>query len=298
MQQPYKKLLFIALLFINFQFTEAQSQSKKSNTIEITTQKELEAFGKKGLSKFEGNLIISGASDLSPLATLVEIEGKLVIGDHTPDGIVQNPELTSLNGLQNLTKVGRHLSFHSNPKLENLDALKNLIHIGETINIMDNASLVSIKGLDNVTHIGGSINIWLNGKLEAIDTFYNITEVKEHVSIYDNESLHDLSGFSNIKKIEKNLTIEENDALIKINGFDALETVQNRFVIESNSYAVSIDAFKNLKSVGFLQLSNNTRLKTVCGFRNLKISKENTKIKYNERKFIIVDGMFDVSDCN
>ena len=106
-----------------------------------------------------------------------EVVGDLTIQESEPGNI------TNLKGLRVLKKttyirysdfgffVGGDLIISSNIKLTSLDGLENLTKVGRSLNIRNNPSLLNIDSLSNITEIRWGIIINGNPLLENIDAF-------------------------------------------------------------------------------------------------------------------------------
>ncbi len=103
----------------------------------LSTQKEVDLFSHQYI---EGSLTISGEDihDLSPLSILTSIKGALIIEN--------NPNLTSINGLNSLLQIG-YLRINNNSRLKQIDAFNTLEKCGG-MSIHQNGSLHSIKCME------------------------------------------------------------------------------------------------------------------------------------------------------
>jgi len=107
--------------------------------------------------------------------------------------IADNPNLTSLQGLHNITSVVTYLRIHNNG-LTNLDALSNLTSVGGNLTI-HGAALTSVTGLSNLS---GAINGHLrieNTALTSLNGLQGITAViGNQVFIGYNPNLTDITA--------------------------------------------------------------------------------------------------------
>lgn len=158
-----KKLIILLLATIGtFQFT--YSQITFTGNITVKTQAEVDALA-ENYTHITGRLDILGdggdISDLSKFSDLQDIGRRLLIQDcplitdltdfsslKAVGSLDANEELvirrmnglTTLNGLQALTSVGRRVGIRQNAVLTTLEGLNNLVSIGENkINIGDAA---------------------------------------------------------------------------------------------------------------------------------------------------------------
>lgn len=153
------KKLYILFFLATFQLTNAQDITFVGD-ITVSTQAEVDALAEK-YTHITGRLNILGGdiSDLSKFSDLKDIGRRLLIQDcpsitdltgfsslekvgsldANEELVIRRMEgLTTLNGLQSLTSVGRRVGIRQNPALTTLDGLNNLVSIGENkINIGD-----------------------------------------------------------------------------------------------------------------------------------------------------------------
>ncbi|HEY9115011.1 MAG TPA: T9SS type A sorting domain-containing protein, partial [Bacteroidales bacterium] len=124
------------------------------------TQSEIDNFQANfpGCNDLKGNVQIKGndITSLEGLSQLTSVEGNLNIYD--------NPYLTNLSGLNTLSTIGSSLNIFQNSMLTNLEGLNSLNSIGLKLYIDKNNSLTSLSGLDNLQSILGSLYIgtWNN----------------------------------------------------------------------------------------------------------------------------------------
>merc|ERR1712078_167650 len=85
--------------------------------------------------------------------------------------IWDNPELTSLDGLQGLTTIGGDLDIDSNDQLTSLDGLQGLTSIVDSsdcqpctgeIEIKRNPSLLSLDALESLQEVDGCVSVKQN----------------------------------------------------------------------------------------------------------------------------------------
>src|SRR5690606_3124641 len=108
----------------------------------------------------EGNLFISGntITDLTPLANLVSVAEMLTIN---------NTQLTSLEGLNNLESVGYYMSIYENSLLTNLNDLSGLTYVYNNLQIYNNNVLTDISGLQNLDLgvLGGYYGLYIKDNI-------------------------------------------------------------------------------------------------------------------------------------
>lgn len=171
------------------------------------------------VTEFYGNVSIEYTSlpDLSGLDSVISIGGNLKIGDW----YFGNYDLTSLEGLNNLSYIAGELTIARNTELINLIGLDNLDSVGGNLNIgywdwdcVGNPSLLSLAGLENLISIGGTLGIRRNKQLISFTGLLNLVSVHGSLDIYDNDNLNSLTGLDNIDaNLLNSLFIEYNNSL-------------------------------------------------------------------------------------
>jgi len=96
----------------------------------LSTQAEVDALGATGCDSVAGNLEIEYVTDI-----------------------------TSLDGLSNITSVGRNLTVGDNDVLTNLDGLSNITSVGRDLVISSNAALTNLDGLAGLSSVGRKVSI-------------------------------------------------------------------------------------------------------------------------------------------
>lgn len=173
-----------------------------------------------------GDLVITDDTDLTSLACIVEVTGRLKISD--------TELLTSFAPLANLKKVGDDVQIFFNAALVDLDGLAGLVEVGGElppapfsfgeITVHGNPALVDITGLGSV-------------------------KILDSLVIYDCDALSDLSGPQGpiVGREEKgwNLAIGENDALTSLDTL-AIESFGDRLLLVDNPNLADISALTTI----------------------------------------------------
>lgn len=211
--------------------------------ITLSSQADIDAFPANypGCTNVENGILISGTdiTDLTPLSVITSI-GYL--------GIVDNPLLTSLDGLQNVTTLespvttnGVSLNIQNNPLLQSLLPLSAIVNT-EPIDIVieDNAALLSFQGLEGLTGV--------------VFTFF----------IENNDMITNFVGLSGIENVD-DFFVQNNASLLSFEGLDALVET-GAMNITNNDLLVSLD-FPNLVDplCGF-DIVGNASLDDIDGF--------------------------------
>jgi hypothetical protein len=185
-----------------------------SGGISIQSTHIVNLAGLEGLTYIPGDVNISHngrLTNFSGLDNIAFIGGTLDIGELAG---VPNYSLESLNGLNNLTGIGKNLSIFTNEALKSLAGLNNLSSIGGDVTIIENDSLVSLSGLESLVSIQGDLRIYENNALASLLALYSLNTINGTLLITDNPSLYSLHGLDNINAGSiSNLTIRVNPLL-------------------------------------------------------------------------------------
>lgn len=104
-------------------------------------------------------------ASLNGLNNIQEIYGRLYIS-------IDMNSLTSLSPLNSLTTVGGLVNL-SVPNITSLEGLDNLEYIGERLIIWGNTNLESLESLSSLTYVGGGISIGDNPNLSSLNGIQN-----------------------------------------------------------------------------------------------------------------------------
>lgn len=74
--------------------------------------------------------------------------------------VLNNPQLTSFDGLENLSQVEIELSIEGNPSLKSLSGLQKLKRVERELSIMENPSLESLEGLNALERVERDLIIY------------------------------------------------------------------------------------------------------------------------------------------
>lgn len=217
-------------------------------------------------------IINSRFKNLQALKHLVDVDGHILIGNQDEKyPIGGNPDLVSLQGLENLRTVSGRLRLSSNPSLQSLSALKNLESVGYLL-IQENNLLESLAGLENLkkaTYRYGGLSIWKNKNLKHIKALSNLVELSR-TSISDNPSLESLEGLHNVHEIKRSVYIDKNPKLKDLRGLRNLKAVGDYFQIRSNNGLKDFSGLESLERIeGFFSVSKNKQLTSFKGLNKL-----------------------------
>ncbi|MCU0370238.1 MAG: T9SS type A sorting domain-containing protein [Bacteroidales bacterium] len=219
--------------------------------------------GMGGLSFVGGNIFIGYNYSLSSIAGFDNLTS-------VNEGLsIYTNSITSLSGPGNLQSVG-YLNISDNPDLLSLDGLENLTDVGAGLTIRNNSSLISLDGIGNVSDLNGSMNIYSNEALVSLTEMEHLTRVAGDVLITENSSLENLSGLENLSEIDGNLDLSNNTLLENLNGLLGLTMINGNLRISGEYSLPDLQGLNNLTSIeGDITINWNSVLSSLAGLENL-----------------------------
>ena len=182
---------------------------------------------------FNGTLRVVNMASL-PLEGLTQVQGGLEIGALASGDLTG--ELVSLDGLQSLKSVEKHLFIDNNSVLENLEGLSSLQMVGRRFTIDANERLRDLKGLESLAVVGADLEIDANKALESLSGLENLTAIRGNLRIWDNDALTSLDGLQNLISVEGDVIIWNNDNLEDgLDGLKNLKFIGGNLVINANT---------------------------------------------------------------
>ena len=166
-------------------------------------------------------LTISGNDirDLTPLSHITKVQQALTI--------INNPNLVSLEGLENITVFSytmppppappqtSNISIINNTLLENFDELANIVpvtangFIALTLEVKDNQSLVNLSGFQGVNEAIAFVDITNNERLTNLSGIQNISFTLG-MRLEENTALDDISAIANTTIGNSGISIQNN----------------------------------------------------------------------------------------
>ena len=275
---------FILPLMLLLYISKSNAQCSP-DVLMLLTQADVDNFGATypSVTDWDGSIQVgdydttSNITNLAGLSNLVSICGTLDIS--------KNPLLPNLNGLENLTNLGR-LDIFDNPLLTNLEGLNNLNSVENLFFIGDNDVLIDLQGLGNLNSVN-ALNLYNNNSLinleglgnlnlGGLDIFENplfttlsglnlLNSHMEAVSIMDNPSLENIDALLSLTSANS-VQIALNDILDNLNGLSNLATVTS--IIIEGPNLTDLDGLQNLTSVGEMRIPGGNIL-NINGLSNL-----------------------------
>lgn len=236
--------------------------------------------GLSGMTEM-GRLSIGYCASLTSLAGLENLTSI-----HQSLRLSNLPQLTSLDGLQNVTISGLPTFFQS-VQLDNLPqitSLDGLLAPGSTlqggISFQNMSGLQSLNGMENITAVDGIIFINENPNLQSLGGLESVSGTIGGILLRDNDALTDISALSNVTGLSglinetqgyyhTPLSIENNDALVELTGLENFVSVlespdQEGYLIADNDLLSDIGALSsyNFSSISEVDLTitNNSSL--------------------------------------
>ena len=176
-----------------------------------------------------GFLTVNGSS----LLNLEGLNGLRVVDRDV--WIDDNPALMSLEGLNELTRIGGDLVLSNNETLANLGALKQLRVVNRDVQINYNPELMSLEGLNRLTQVGGDLVFLNNETLISLEGLNRLTQVGDDLVLRDNETLTSLEGLNRLTQVGGDLVIIGNPRLTSLEGLRQLPQVEGNLIITGNS---------------------------------------------------------------
>lgn len=236
--------------------------------IELTTQKEIDDFGKNNYSFFDGNLSIGNTKsteyneeifNLDALKSIKTINGDLMITKiNSLESVAGLSNLEKVNGSFDISGCGTKLT-----KIENFEKLTTVngdIIFGNNIGKYGKDGIREINTFNNLKKVN---NIYITGNsgLKALNAFNTLEEVK---TIYiSNTEIEALSNFKNLKSINENFSIEFSDKLTSI-IFPNLEVVKGHFALNEDSKINGNIHLPKLKKLSNFYLASNASFENYC----------------------------------
>lgn len=273
----------ILLMFSGLFQLHLLSQSCLPEGITFITQAQIDSFqvNYPGCKTIQGFVWIRGAdiSNLEGLSELDSIYGDLIIGDYWKRS---NPNLITLEGLENLNYIGEDLVLHNNLNLGSIEALSGLEKIGKSLKILGNSHLVSLTGLEGIDSLSGVIDFQNNSELINFTGLNNLKYIKGGLYLFTNSGLINLEGLDSLTVVDGTVDITNHSSLNSLAGIGNLSVVNNLY-ISSNDGLTSLLGLESLDSIKYgLVINNNAMLTSLAGLTNLESLMGGLGISYNE----------------
>ena len=205
-----------------------------------------------------------------------EVTGSLTIGFEFG---TTSSDITNLQPVSKLTKVGASLVIRNNNQLQDLQGLENLVT--SQVRVERNSKLSSLKGLKNSTLLDELI-IVNNDQLQNLQGLEDLISLTR-IWIYDNGQLQNLQGLKNLDFVNE-LGIRNNGRLTSLQGLENLTTIGSTLTISSNPQLESLQGLENLHTIqAILNIIDNDRLTSLQGLENVTWGFASLFIAYNDQ---------------
>ncbi len=255
--------------------------------------------------RIQYNSALTNLNGLNNLTTITNdnSSGRLLIRN--------NQSLQNLNGLENLNEVQRHLNILENPMLSSIESLGNLSTTTLGIEIRGNSSLISLTGLNGLTIVTGfaisqndllinlsglnnitetgTFSIHNNQNLINLEGLNNLISITHEIGaqIYSNPSLESFDGIESLVSCNGLFNITNNTALTNIEGFVNFTTCLNMFGISGSPLLTNLNGLENLTSAPTLGFVNNEQLNDISALSNFDINSLYQLLLYNNPELAV-----------
>jgi hypothetical protein len=196
---------------------------------------------------YQPTLTIQNEADMQALAGITAFFGSIHI---------VNSNLTNLDGLSELRKIGGNLHIITNADLTNINGLRNLKSVCGRLAISNNATLTDLEGLNRLKY-AKDLTVALNASLENIEALTNLTAVEE-LKIYENDNLTSLNGLNNLSGAVEDLVIQDNSVLVNLDELSGINAV-DRYLDIRGIALENIDGLGSITRARFLEIYNDAR---------------------------------------
>jgi hypothetical protein len=253
--------------------------SPSLSLIDITNNRKLQNLQNLSpkITSVTGDLIINGndvLTSLRGLENITRVEGWVAIID------IKN--LTSLEGLHHISGTIKGLAIISNPALEYINNIKNITHIEGFLEVRNNGELRSLESLDHLTSIG-SLYLSSNPKIKTLAGLHNLKNSSlDSLIINSNATLDVVDAFTSVTTVTSDINLSGNGSLNSLAGLKNINRVGRHLNVFNNYTLESLDGLHSITAVGRdLTISKNYHLKNLMGLRGLQQIGGNATITEN-----------------
>ncbi len=183
---------------------------------------------------------------------------------------IQGADISNLDGLSAVTRVGGDLFITETFVLPNLDGLRSLTAVGGHFGLFHDFALLNVDGLSSLGFVGKNFGIYANPELVDIDGLASLTRVDGFMGVTDLHSLTNIDGLGSLTQLGGSLVFNVNAELTDLDGLIALEAVGGGIIVKNSPKLVSVDGLGSIKSVRYaLHIEGNQSLALCAGLRVL-----------------------------
>ena len=217
----------------------------------------------ESVTTFDGSLYLTG-----PTAAA---DGEAFCASYqamSGDLLVYDSDLVDLHFLGCLCDAAS-LELHGNPALQSLDGLENLRRVGALV-IEDCPSLTSLEGLVNLTQAGVAIDLVDLPLVTSVAPLANVVSVREEIGLA-NVGVVNLEGLGGVAGGLTEFTAVECTSLESLDGLAISSDPLNLYVY-GNPLLVDVSALAGVRSVGEegLWIGRNSSLPSYAGLDALE----------------------------
>lgn len=213
----------------------------------------------------EGDVVLSGLSDLSGLSSLEETEG-LIISHYSG---------SEWAGFDSLRNVVGHLTITNCDSLESLSGFPSLQQVNGSVSVYRNDRLETLGGFPELSIVGRELTVWGNDSLREVDAFGALRQIGNDSGLWgifvaDNPVLESFRAPA-FEQFEGSVVFRRNDALTSIDLGTSIESVLT-VDFERNGALRGLEALSSLRTIaGSLRLLANDSLRDIDGLRNVRL---------------------------
>lgn len=207
----------------------------------------------QGVTCLRGNLLIdnSDMTSLQGLESLEKIVGSVVISN--------NADLTTLNGMDHIERIAGTLLLQNNAVLQDIQALSSLQDVGVRLAILTNPALPNVSGLAGLQELSASLEITNNTALTSLSGLENLQRARRNFFVVNNDALTDADAVQSLQIVDGSIAFNANDHLDRLQ-FSALREVNSSLSVQDNLRITSIEMPELRQVVVALRLRNNAAL--------------------------------------
>ena len=193
--------------------------------------------------------------------------------------IIQNPMLSDISGLSNFTNV-TDIAIGGNNALSSLAPLSSLSNIQGDLKIFGNQLLTNLEGLNNLTTIDGNLELGL----EAFFVTFTGNVITGLLQYDNSNTLNDLSALSNLTNIGGDFLFTDNNVITSLQGLNNLTTIDGRLRILNTTALTSLAGLDALTSViSGIEINDNNALLNLIGLNNVTGTTTMIEISNNDQ---------------
>lgn len=252
-----------------------------SGNLIINCNQYLKNFIKEKYTIIDGDLTIrddncTSNNGLEPITTLIGLESISKVNGTLK--ITSSPSISNLEGLENLIETDATTIISKNESLISLDGIENHTSLNKLV-IYNNESLKDLKGISNISSISGSIYIWNNKSLTHIPDLVNLHSIGTSEN-FDPSSLS--PNIIPIVSFSRGIYIMNNANLSNIEGFSTMSKIQGNLIIINNPLLENLSGLDNVFNIeGGIVIDSNNSIIDLTGLNNIRTTKT-IKIENNK----------------